>query len=663
MSISEHTVTRQAAAPPPRIALVGVHGFGAHHLVNVDRLEAAGALTLVAVADPNPPAPGSLAREVRVFHDLAELLAAGTAPDVIIIATPIHTHAALGRMALAAGADVYLEKPTAASMEQFQELRAAAADAEKAVQIGFQSLGSLALPALSQAIDSGAVGTVQRISATGSWVRDKAYYQRSRWAGKRTINGVDVVDGVTTNPLAHAVATALHIAGIQSAEAIENVETDLYHAHDIEGDDTATVRITPVEGPRVISALTVCAREESDPFVTVHGTKGHAKFHYTQDILEITGPGGTTRETFARIDLLENLLAHRSTGVPLLSSLENSGAFMRVLEAVRTAADPLPIAGEHLKWVGDGPAAHPVIRDIGHWIERATAAGATFSELGAPWAGPNPAAGSLTVNGVEVAHEISGTSVAAQFSPRPHLHPVATLGGVVVTGAQPLDHPWHLGAGVALQDVNGVNFWGGQTYTRGQKAYAWLPDHGRIAFSKGTGPGRRTLTWCGPDGGEILQEERTWSCAARDDSAWTLTLRFTLTPAGAVPVQLGSPGSNGHAGSGYGGFFWRLPRVENVQVRTSLATGESAVHGSHAPWLAWSGHFSGKPATLVFTAPPEAADPWFVRVDDYPAVGSALAWDTAIELAPGEKLTRTITVTVADGLATDEQINGWGRAH
>lgn len=669
MGSMEHLLTAHTShampSPLPRIALVGVHGFGAHHLINLDRLAAAGALELVAVADPNPPAPGRLAEDVQVFHDLEELLSSDMAPDVVIIATPIQTHAPLGLAALAAGADVYLEKPTAASMAQFEELRAAATAAGKSVQIGFQSLGSLALPALSTVISEGALGTITGISATGMWVRDKAYYQRSRWAGKRTINGVDVVDGVTTNPLAHAVATALHIAGIHSAEQIDTVETDLYRAHAIEGDDTSSVRVTPMQGPRVVSALTVCAPEESDPFVTVHGTEGTAVFYYTEDILDITTAEGTTRQAFARTDLLENLLAHRANGTPLLSSLENSGAFMRVLEAVRTAPDPQPIAAEHLQWLGDGPAAHPVIAGIGAWIERATAAQATFSEIGAPWARTAPAANKIVVAGAEVAREISGETVPTSLSPRPYLHPVSTLGGVVVTAALPLDHPWHLGVGVSLQDVNNVNFWGGKTYRRDAGAYVWRADHGsvqQIASVEHPASRQQELLWSGPDGQEIVRESRSVTWHALPDGAWRLTLSFTLTPAGDDPVSLGSPGSNGHEGSGYGGFFWRLPAVENSHIRTSSATGEAAVHGSSSPWLAWSGDFCGKPATLVFTAPSEAADPWFVRATDYPAVGSALAWDAAVVLAPGQHLTRTITVTLADGIASDAQAAHWAKA-
>lgn len=653
---------KPAGTTLPRIALVGVHGFGTHHLRNLDRLEAAGALKLVAVADPNPPEAGRLGDDVAVFNTLDDLLAAGTTPDVVIIATPIQTHAPLGLAALAAGADVYLEKPTAASMAQFHELRDAAAAAGGAVQVGFQSLGSLALPALAAVISDGGLGTIRGYSATGTWLRDKAYYQRSRWAGKRTINGVDVVDGVTTNPLAHSIATALRIAGILSADAIDAVETDLYRAHDIEGDDTSTVRITPKEGPAVVSALTVCAPEQTDPFVTVHGTAGTAVFHYTEDILEITTADGTTSETFARTDLLENLLAHRADGTALLSSLENSGAFMSVLEAVRTAEDPHQIAPEHIEWVGEGAAAHPVVADIASWIERATAAQATFSELGAPWARPSTATDAMEVSGTEVAREISGARLARTLSPRPYLHPVTTLAGTIVTDAMPLDHVWHLGAGVALQDVNGVNFWGGRTYRREHGEYVWRPDHGRIKRTSSVTNGTsRTeeLLWLGPDATEILHETRRWSWLPADDGAWTMTLSFTLTPAGTDPVSLGSPGSNGRAAGGYGGFFWRLPAVDNAHIRTLLASGEDAVHGSRAPWLAWSGDFVGKPATLVFTTPPEATDPWFVRAAGYPGVGSSLAWDAAVVLEPGETLTRTITVTIADGLATDDQIENW----
>ncbi|MET1156773.1 Gfo/Idh/MocA family oxidoreductase, partial [Arthrobacter sp.] len=345
----------------PRIALVGVHGYGARHLINLRRLQDAGTLELVAVADPRPPSAGELDASVAVFAAVEDLLAAGIRPDIVIAATPIHTHTPIALAALSAGADVYLEKPAAGSLAQYQQIVDAAAESGRAVQVGFQSLGSQALAVIEDTIGTGRIGEVRGISATGLWVRDRAYFKRSRWAGKRTLDGVDVVDGVATNPLAHAVATALRIAGARGADDVAQVETDLYHAHEIEGDDTSVIRIRTSAGSTVLCALTLCAQEQSEPFVTVHGTEGELVFYYTSDVLETTTSAGMRRETFSRTDLLENLLAHRSWGEPLLSSIADSGAFMRVLEQIRTSEPPAAVDPTYIDWVGEAEEGHPVI--------------------------------------------------------------------------------------------------------------------------------------------------------------------------------------------------------------------------------------------------------------------------------------------------------------
>lgn len=669
----------------PRIALVGVHGFGEQHLKNLDRLSAEEKVELIAVADPNPPAAGRLSEEVKVFATLAGMIEAGVSADVVIVSTPIHTHTQLSVMAMEAGADVYVEKPTAPSWEQFQTLMEASERTGRAVQVGFQSLGSLALPALEKLMADGSLGAIRGVSATGTWLRNKAYFQRSRWAGKRILDGIDVMDGVATNPLAHAVATALHVAGIRSVADVESITTDLFRAHEIEGDDTSAIRITQAAGPSVLAALTLCAPEQTDPYITVTGTKATAVFHYTLDELRVsttlnTGEKQEDLTEFGRVNLLENLLQHRENGTPLLSSLADSGAFMQVVEAIRRADAPTVIAEPYVSWLGSELEAHPVITDIVAWVERAAAAQATFTELAAPWVKTAPL---LQFN--------DGSNVQPTLSPRPFIHPVTTLGGVRVSDAMPMDHLWHLGVGVALQDVNGVNFWGGRTYRREAGAYVWRPDHGRISLvssqthdadaSSGAPVRSDELLWTGPDGTDLLREKRetTWKpvqleSSGRTISAWQLTLRFTLTPAGDSEVSLGSPGSNGREAGGYGGYFFRLPPVSGQKIFTGrshtapAAHGEANVHGAVAAWLAWSGNFGGSPdqgvphsgpGTLIFTAPPEAYDPWFVRSEGYPGVGSALAWDSAVVLAPGEELSRTISVTLADGLHSESTINDW----
>ncbi|MBT2514530.1 DUF6807 family protein [Arthrobacter sp. ISL-30] len=650
---------------PARIALVGVHGFGAHHLMNLERLRELGLVDLVAVADPNPPAPGTLPEGTAVHGDLQALLGGGHNPDVIIVATPIQTHAPLALAALAADADLYLEKPPVASMADFRRLQEASASSGRSVQIGFQSLGSHALAAIEELLRDGTIGSLQGIGATGRWVRDKAYYKRSRWAGKRSLDGVDVVDGVATNPLAHAIATALRIAGARTAEDLASVETDLYRANDIEADDTSVIKIRTAHGLPVTCALTLCATESVEPYVTLQGTEGMAVFYYTEDRLVISNAAGERTETFGRDDLTENLLAHLNDGTPLISPLDASGAFMRVLEAIRTADSPALIDASHVSWEGEGEGAHAVVRGIEDALERSIRAHATFRELDLPWARPAfpDVAKPLLFDdgGRPLAVERTGKGLTPTLAPRPYLHPVTTLAGTIVTDHLPVDHPWHLGAGFALQDVNGNNFWGGRTYTTDAGAYVARPDHGRIEVVPSASGGAAAnaselLAWLGADGQALLREQRTAARTILDDHTWRLDLSTELTA--VVDVSLGSPGSNGARGSGYGGFFWRLPACSETRVFTPDAEGEPDVHGSVAPWIAWRANFgtvnfgageSQAVATLVFAAPVESPDPWFVRSAEYPAVGSALAWDSPVTLAAGESLRRSISVWLCDG--------------
>ncbi|MFE4197179.1 DUF6807 family protein [Paenarthrobacter sp. NPDC056912] len=661
-----------APARLPRIALVGVHGYGERHLENLHRLRSSGALELVAVADPQPPANGALGTGVDVFASLDELLAAGTAPDVVIISTPIQTHAPLALAALAAGAHVYLEKPPVASMAQYQDVLEAAERAGRLVQVGFQSLGSHALAAIEDLVARGTIGEVRGISATGLWLRTKGYFTRSRWAGKRSLNGTDVVDGVATNALAHAVATGLRIAGARTVADIDTVETDLYRANDTESDDTSVVRVRTASGTVLTCALTLCAPVQSAPSVTVYGTLGQLTLSYTEDRLEITTPNGTRSEAFGRTDLLENLISAR-TEHDLLSPLRSAGAYITVLEAIRTADAPEPINPDFVTWHGQGDNAHAVVHDIDSLIRRAALGQATFAELGAPWTKPAELPG-FTVNGTRVASVQDGSQIRPTSSPRPYLHPVRTLSGTVVTDHVPEDHVWHLGTGVAIQDVDGINFWGGRTYTRDAGAYVWREDHGHIVTESAEdrdGLRLEQLAWIGPDGTAILREQRQWRWSAVGHSAWKLTLDFTLESATGQPVLLGSPGSNGRPQGGYGGFFWRLPKVGDATIWTPHARGEDAVHGGVASWLAWSGTFDagasgeghvagdpglGHPATLVFLASPRAADPWFVRHSGYPGVGLSLAWDAPVTTEPGLPVQRSVTVLIADGFLATQDI-------
>ena len=394
----------------PKVAVVGVHGHGGSHLRTVADLEEKGLVRLSAVVDPREPddAPASW------FASLGDLLSAdaGALPDVVVLATPIHTHLPLARAAMEAGIDVLLEKPTTASLAEHAELVAVAERTGRLCQVGFQTFGSHALPAVADMITRGEVGQVTGIGAVGTWVRTAAYWARTPWAGRRRMGDRAVVDGVVTNPLAHAVATALWVGGARAGTDIAYVNTDLWRANPIEADDTSSLRAVGTDGTRYGFGLTLCAAERTPARVIVQGTAGEIELEYEHDLVRLRTGRVVAEKQYGRTGLLENLLLARSaaagpdpgaangapagrTGERLLCDVRDTGAFMRVLEAVRTAADPAPIGDGFVDWVDgglsgaqgnpEGDARHPVVHDVEQWCERAAREQRTFTELGAPW--------------------------------------------------------------------------------------------------------------------------------------------------------------------------------------------------------------------------------------------------------------------------------------
>ncbi|WP_285732928.1 PmoA family protein [Nocardiopsis sp. ATB16-24] len=265
----------------------------------------------------------------------------------------------------------------------------------------------------------------------------------------------------------------------------------------------------------------------------------------------------------------------------------------------------------------------------------------------------------LTLNGRVLAVLRDGTDIEQTLSPRPHLHPVHTLAGTVVTERRPADHLHHFGVSVAVPDVSGTSFWGGRTFTP-DRGSVLLDNHGtqRHVSWLELAEDRRVelLSWTDPRGDELLSEERTLRAAHLDERTWVLDVRTGLRNTSGRDLSIGSPATNGRPGAGYGGLFWRAPLAATTPRISGAGglRGERALHGSRAPWLAMAGHTQSA-WTLLFCQPQEHTDPWFLRAEEYPGVGPALAWDHRLPLPRGARLERRLRVAVRDGHLDQEQ--------
>src|SRR5665213_1837416 len=116
-----------------RAGVVGAGVFGGYHAAQYARRPD---VELTAILDPHPERAQALIDRFggQAVPDLAALLAR---VDVLSIASPAHTHAAVALAALGAGKHVYVEKPIATSLEDADAIIAAARASGRVVACGF----------------------------------------------------------------------------------------------------------------------------------------------------------------------------------------------------------------------------------------------------------------------------------------------------------------------------------------------------------------------------------------------------------------------------------------------------------------------------------------------------------------------------------------------
>jgi predicted dehydrogenase len=120
------------------VAVVGAGAFGRNHLRVYRELEQAGVLVrLAAVVDPNEAARSAAQTQYAVpgFASIDECIAA-VQLDAASLCVPTVHHAACARPLLAAGVDLLIEKPLAASLAQADEIVRLARELGRTVQVG-----------------------------------------------------------------------------------------------------------------------------------------------------------------------------------------------------------------------------------------------------------------------------------------------------------------------------------------------------------------------------------------------------------------------------------------------------------------------------------------------------------------------------------------------
>lgn len=381
-----------------RAALIGIGGFGVEHVKMMEKLSEEGRVQVVAFTEPNRDAHQESYHKLAAlgaihYTDYMQMLTHHPDIDFVALATPIATHKPMCIQIMTMGFHVLVEKPPAITIQDLDEMIAVQRETGRLCQVNFQNTSGQAFRALLEKLSTGVLGQIEHVVGIGMWKRSRAYYDRTRWAGKLVSDGQYVLDGTFNNPFAHLLHNCLLAAGVEGTPELQpqSVQAELYHVNEIEGDDVSCIRTVMANGVDVHFYAMLCAEGGGDPFISVHGTQGEARWDY-ENKLTIRTQDGEEELAFGPVDLIHkmyvNLLeAIESPGKPLYSPLEACRSFVLVSNGSYESARAIhAIPGQ---FVTERPAGTSTVRllpGLSQKLGDVAARRQMYSEYSFPWA-------------------------------------------------------------------------------------------------------------------------------------------------------------------------------------------------------------------------------------------------------------------------------------
>jgi predicted dehydrogenase len=381
-----------------RVALIGVSGYARVHYEMLAAAAAKGQIRLVAVTVINSEEEAERCRSIRdgggvIFEDAFQMLDELSGRiDLCFIPTGIHLHAAMTIAALEAGANVYVEKPAAATIQDVRAMQEAEARCRRFVAVGYQTIYAEETLWMKDLILGGKIGHLKSIKCRGLWPRMDAYYVRNGWAGRLRVNGDWILDSPINNAISHQLNMLCFLAGgtrEQSAEIAE-VQAELYRARDIESADTACLRIRTGVGVPMYFFVTHSCEGHLNPEIVVRGDAGEICWTFDSVTLRTADGEVETRPSESAPDVRKGLMAR------LIERMRNPDVFICGLEVaaaqtlcVNAAHESSPINVIPSRWVNRYPSEGDV-KTVVSGLDEAIGAGfqseRLFSEMDIAWA-------------------------------------------------------------------------------------------------------------------------------------------------------------------------------------------------------------------------------------------------------------------------------------
>lgn len=383
------------------VAIIGVSGFGAVHYHDLIREYQAGRANIVAAVVINQEEEAEKCAELRaagckLFTDYRAMLEEFRGRiDLCFIPTGIALHCPMTVAALEAGANVYVEKPVAATVGETETMKAAERKNGKFVAVGYQTMYQPDTHRIKRLLLDGVIGEPRIFKCYALWPRDDAYYHRNNWAGKAAVNGHWVLDCPFTNALAHFLNLLSFHAGTSFESTVEPlaVQAGLFRANPIETNDFATIRVDGAHNRTLFFHVTHVSDAYINPVSRIEGTAGTVD--YGDDGTVVTLANGD-RQTFAptpnsdvRVNIFDALLKRVGDPKQFICTIDIAAKHTLISNAVFDSVPCTAIPSDAIRDItGDNGVHRLLVPGSDDAIRRAWSENRLIDTRDFPWARP-----------------------------------------------------------------------------------------------------------------------------------------------------------------------------------------------------------------------------------------------------------------------------------
>jgi predicted dehydrogenase len=387
---------------PYRAAIIGVSGFGHTHYGDLMREVEAGNCQIIAATVINQDEEAEKCAKLKelgatLYTDYNEMLEKHRGEiDLCCVPTGISMHAPMSIAAMRSGANVFVEKPVAATVQEVAEMQRVEQETNKFCAVGYQHVYLPNTHQTKELIMAGGIGKLQAIRVKGLWPRDEKYYNRNNWAGAIRSGDYWVLDSPFNNALAHYLNLACFLAGdsFEKSAQVKAVQAELYRGNKIENADTACIKVITSNDVEILFIVSHCSSASDGPEFSIIGDKASLQGRHdaisgiAADGSKVDFPVLENREDF-RVCIFDAIRARLLDDQAFYCSLDIAGTQTICANGAHESSRVNPFPAEICHRIPtDNDSFRTVVDGLDSAIDKCFDEGKMFSELGVDWAVP-----------------------------------------------------------------------------------------------------------------------------------------------------------------------------------------------------------------------------------------------------------------------------------